>query len=306
LSGQNEARRTAKSEIAGASLQPLNQTDKKPDPTQKAASGAEADEVTERQSIPEVAAARSEAEAAKRESETFKRLAAAAKVEAELAKREAEEAKANTLQSLFMQTLDRAKHNATLLLGLVLLLGAWAGIAIGNRRPKREQPKAYEKLSVPVPLHDPSSRPVDTEEAEAEDATNSRYASRAARLAHSLTAEETTFSPETGKKPKYATAECFDCHIRLPKPEMHKSSISRFTPSSGRAYYKRTKGGYFYQSGYSVGSGGRTSTKEVWRCADCHAKYKAYQFSALGVLGSVGRLVLGVLLGILKALSNPR
>jgi hypothetical protein len=68
---------------------------------------------------------------------------------------------------------------------------------------------------------------------------------------------------------RYATAECADCHIRLPKNEMHEH-YEYYTPGSARMYFRIPRRGLYRFTGFSVPA--TTRRKSIWLCDDCDQK----------------------------------
>ena len=225
--------------------------------------------------------AQQDLEAAKREVEAAKQQAEAAKREAQLAKAEAEAAK---------QQINKVGLNASQLQALVAVLG-FALLAVlfalvtGSLR--RRGPAASPAINAVLPslsatqaeatpnVDEGAPRLSTTLEIQPESEWTSEL-DLESEAAESFLEEGDAVKKSS--QPRYATAECYDCHIRLPKPQMHKSSISRYSPPGTRAaYFRKGRGGYYSQSGYSLGTG-RTTTKEIWLCENCFSQRKAYQF----------------------------
>ena len=82
---------------------------------------------------------------------------------------------------------------------------------------------------------------------------------------------EEDFKRPSIKEPKYATAECNHCHIRLPKPEMVSKTKYSFSYKLGRQHSRRmVKNGRAFGTDNWRGPGSvRTKSKDIWLCKDC-------------------------------------
>ena len=85
------------------------------------------------------------------------------------------------------------------------------------------------------------------------------------------TSLEEDFKRPSIKEPKYATAECYNCHIRLPKPEMVSTTKYSFSYQFGRQHSRRmVKNGRAFGTDNWRGPGSvRTKSKDIWLCKDC-------------------------------------
>lgn len=74
---------------------------------------------------------------------------------------------------------------------------------------------------------------------------------------------------------KYGMAECYGCYVRLPKPEMYRSTRSMSKPPANRTReYWGSRGGVYQLTGRSVVRGqGKQSSKTVWRCWKCYRRH---------------------------------
>lgn len=83
--------------------------------------------------------------------------------------------------------------------------------------------------------------------------------------------------------PKYGTAECRRCYIRLPKPAMVPVTLYGYSAGTQRTYYNK----YGSQTGRSVGAG-KVTSRDIWLCGPCYRKrQRARALTALAIAVSL-------------------